>query len=654
VVAIITDSTQRKYVITNLGGLFRTRQDQQEWEHLTGMSTDTLDMVTSLILKPNGYLYAGTTKGIQRSTDDGVSWVKLNLDSNSYISTLAIDSSGNIFAGFAGGLVIRSSDEGENWSPFGTGFPPYIITSLTVLQSHLFAGTDYGVYRIALNETSWTWASNGLSGSYIQAMETTPSGTLLVGLDFGLYYSINQGEEWHPLGLGGLSINGIAATSDLIVVTSYSAGVFRSIDSGTTWSDVDFEYPYPQSISITPPGSLLVGTTFHGLVESDSGVGWTQIGPPAVNVFRVVRGVEGDIWAGSDRGRIFRSTNHGNTWTTVVDSLHPGNIIAAILPLSSDTICAGGYAFGVYRSTDAGVSWVSSNSGLTDDDVEDLAVDSAGNILAGTRGGLFKSTDRSQTWVPLLPDEFINTVVVTSSGAIIVGTSWHGAFRLIDVDSTWQQINNGLTSLSVISLALDDSGVMYAGTSTAGIFRTTNFGDSWEYTGLDSSYVQDLEINSNGDIFVALPPRGVYRSRNSGVTWDRIVGGLSDSYCNDVAIDRDGYIYAGTRIAGVFRSIMSTTEVVGESTPRIFSLEQNYPNPFNPGTTISFHLGERGFVTLKVFDLLGREVSTIFEGDLLPGYYQRIFRGNGLASGVYIYRLTTQKHVEIKRMLLLW
>ena len=87
--------------------------------------------------------------------------------------------------------------------------------------------------------------------------------------------------------------------------------------------------------------------------------------------------------------------------------------------------------------------------------------------------------------------------------------------------------------------------------------------------------------------------------------------------------------------------------------PDFFFLTQNYPNPFNPTTTISFSIGHSSFVTLKVFDVLGREVSSIVSEELKPGSYKRMFRGSGLPSGVYLYQLQSNNISQTKKLLLL-
>ena len=84
-----------------------------------------------------------------------------------------------------------------------------------------------------------------------------------------------------------------------------------------------------------------------------------------------------------------------------------------------------------------------------------------------------------------------------------------------------------------------------------------------------------------------------------------------------------------------------------------FALHQNYPNPFNPSTTFSFSLPSKSFTTLKVFDLIGREVATIVNEDLQTGNYSRQWVAQGLSSGVYFYRLQAGKYIETRKLILL-
>ncbi len=95
-----------------------------------------------------------------------------------------------------------------------------------------------------------------------------------------------------------------------------------------------------------------------------------------------------------------------------------------------------------------------------------------------------------------------------------------------------------------------------------------------------------------------------------------------------------------------------------EGLPTVFALSQNYPNPFNPSTTINFDVPEQARVSLVVYDIIGREVATLVNGDYTAGYHRVTFSANNLASGVYFYRMTSagtdgQNFVQTKKLLLM-
>ncbi len=103
-----------------------------------------------------------------------------------------------------------------------------------------------------------------------------------------------------------------------------------------------------------------------------------------------------------------------------------------------------------------------------------------------------------------------------------------------------------------------------------------------------------------------------------------------------------------------FVSTGSATSVSeNPSQPKAFGLNQNYPNPFNPSTIIEYSISERNAVTLKVFDSLGRDVATLFEGIRQSGDYSAHFDGRNLASGIYFYQLKSGNNIETKKLTLL-
>ncbi|MCW8803890.1 MAG: choice-of-anchor D domain-containing protein [Ignavibacteriaceae bacterium] len=114
---------------------------------------------------------------------------------------------------------------------------------------------------------------------------------------------------------------------------------------------------------------------------------------------------------------------------------------------------------------------------------------------------------------------------------------------------------------------------------------------------------------------------------------------------------------AGTRDSKVIclsggTDFVSNTEIA-ELIPADYSLLQNYPNPFNPSTIIEFKIPEVGLATLKIYDLLGRELKTLVNEEMQPGVYKIDFDASGLASGIYFYTLQTGEFMSTKKMVLL-
>ena len=87
--------------------------------------------------------------------------------------------------------------------------------------------------------------------------------------------------------------------------------------------------------------------------------------------------------------------------------------------------------------------------------------------------------------------------------------------------------------------------------------------------------------------------------------------------------------------------------------PAKYRLDQNYPNPFNPSTKINFSITKPGFVSLKVFDITGKEVDNLLSENLKTGTYEYSFNGAGLSSGTYFYTLRVNEFIQTKSMILI-
>ncbi len=133
-------------------------------------------------------------------------------------------------------------------------------------------------------------------------------------------------------------------------------------------------------------------------------------------------------------------------------------------------------------------------------------------------------------------------------------------------------------------------------------------------------------------------------------------GAAAASGANNKIVGTLGQAAIGHR-AGFWYStidlVTSVEQIEDELLPTEFRLDQNYPNPFNPSTTIRFALPKTSNVTIKIYDVLGRQVATLVDEKYQPGVYKIIFEAGELASGLYIYRIQTEGFTQSRKLMLL-
>jgi len=116
-----------------------------------------------------------------------------------------------------------------------------------------------------------------------------------------------------------------------------------------------------------------------------------------------------------------------------------------------------------------------------------------------------------------------------------------------------------------------------------------------------------------------------------------------------------GFGHVGTKMFVDDLSWSNTSDVkeLDNGIPGEYDLMQNYPNPFNPSTTIRYSIPEANFATIKVYDMLGNEVTTLVNEEQSAGNYEVEFNASELSSGIYFYKLQAGSFVETKKMILL-
>jgi len=133
--------------------------------------------------------------------------------------------------------------------------------------------------------------------------------------------------------------------------------------------------------------------------------------------------------------------------------------------------------------------------------------------------------------------------------------------------------------------------------------------------------------------------------------WAKTVSGSYQINMSYNTSEEDYFYHFGKNVNIIYSGVTNLENEINLNIS--FNLEQNYPNPFNPNTTINFTIPNNGFVTLKVYDILGKEVTTLVNQELNSGFHTASFNANNLSSGTYFYVLKFNNYTISKKMLLI-
>ncbi|HET9795535.1 MAG TPA: hypothetical protein VFS34_13865 [Thermoanaerobaculia bacterium] len=328
------------YAASHFGGLFASTDHGATWtriDHdLAAFGPYAFVFDTSA-----GVAYAALDGDFGHSLDGGVTWSIANDGyAAQYVPTVAFDpdSPNIVFAGTWGNGVFRSTDSGNTWT--ATSVPAFVLGLLFDRHdpnvAYFVGGNEVGIMKSTDGGRSWKAMNSGLGPvEEFQALAQSGSGDVLLTGDFhgNVYRSTDGGASWHKAvtGLSASSINFLAA--DPIAAFTFfvatDSKIFRTTDGGVHWAPSGSGYPgAPGAILVDPFSSaiLLAGspsayfTRGTGAWRSvNGGISWTSVGGAlqnqTVETFAADPAHMGVIYAGTFGGGVYRSTDHGATWT---------------------------------------------------------------------------------------------------------------------------------------------------------------------------------------------------------------------------------------------------------------------------------------------------------------------------------------------------
>lgn len=404
--------------------------------------------------------------------------------------------------------------------------------------------------------------------------------------------------------------------------------------------------------------------------------------------FHAVKLVNRNVaWACADGGVVVRSLDGGRTWTRVAaptsENLYCINALNENVAIVGDGPESG--AARLYRTTDGGQSWqVVDASGSFWNAIHFFNAQNGiaqSDPVSATSGFiLVRTTDGGATWSPIAQPVSAGNGEFGLVGSLqFVGNSgWFGTnqgrvLRTTDGGATWSSSTAAGSSDWLIAVAFSSQNMGVVGGYTlqnrqianSVLRRSANAGQTWTTPSLPNAlaFFGGTGVPEVGQLWLsAVSSQGpaIFTSRDAGATWlphnsaplTDVIASFSFVVESDtvfgLALASDGVLL---RYAQPARA-SSIVRELGTDRPQRFKLEQNYPNPFNPMTTIVYQLPVTSDVSLKVYDVLGREVATLFSGRQNAGRYQAQFNASQLSSGLYFYRLQAGSYVETKKMTL--
>ncbi len=674
------------------GGLFRSTDDGLRWEAadagLPRTDEGLLDDVLSVLAQDDA-VYAGTYAGVYRSTDGGEGWTPAHDGlPDPAIAQALLHEGGVLLAGTRAG-VYRSTDGGEGWT-LGDGLPLDLsgnvlpVEALALHQGLLFAGTYDGVYRSADGGATWEAANTGIPpdrGTFHPRVRAFAR----VGADLfaatisggGVYRSSDHGEHWRALNDGlpqrpnGQTASVIAlAALDGILVAGTDRGLYRSADLGQTWTPSRPGLPEDLYVpTLTARGASLFAATFQGLYRSDDqGRSWRLVvqSVPTPARVRALGSSDPHLFATAEQDDLyqtrtpaFRSTDAGASWLPADAALTGSTFFANV---GADLYAGGGC---LYRSADHGLHWTLLGEGQLPCYVRAVAAH-GGRLYAGTGryilnaddGAVYLSEDEGTTWAQGgLADVQVLTLVALEGG-VLAGTGGLYAREgvLWTTDGVlWEPVNEGLPErVGVFSLVVAGADVFAV--TDAGVFVSSTGRIAW--TPFNTGFPAGLAVRALlavGDLLLAGADRGVYVSPRRLARWTALHEGLPDDGARRVralALFEDD-VFIGTE-AGLWRRPLAEVLALGSSVaaeqPAAFHLDPVHPNPFRGRTTIPVVLAGAAQVSLKIYDVQGRQIATLFSGWMAGGTHRFVWDASRAPAGLYLCRLTTATAAQTRTL----
>lgn len=502
--------------------------------------------------------------------------------------------------------------------------------------------------------------------------------------------------------LDDVRIPGSASTSSTVLLTGSGIAMgteliymFKSTNNGASWDSVGHLSPtqpwastYYSADYIGTSDSIIAVGAFGLINKRNNASSRTcftnfQFANTLYDVWaQSINGLVIAVGASSSAGAVFdqilRSTNGGTTWSIVNWTTAATAALNSIDMINGTTGWAVGTNSTVLKTTNAGLTWDSLPAAVTgmaptlNLSKVDFVDVNTGYIFSKTINGtvgdtttIFKTTNAGANWTKLRLTGAVGTTnYIYGAYMLNANTGWivnytPRPYMTTDGGVTWtQQAIVDVFGGFMYDVKMANATTGYISGSSGKIYKTTNGGTLWDTISkpTNATYAFNaLEVINPTTVLVVGATGTTLYTSNSGTSWG--IYNTSGSTINGVyqfndgkafAVGSSGYMWKNTNM------VTGTGSNISEI-PGTYELAQNYPNPFNPTTTIKFAIPKAGLVTIKVYDIVGREITRIVNNQFYnAGWNNVLFNASELSSGVYFYSMIVDNNViGTKKMVLL-
>lgn len=698
------------YQGTKANGVWRSVDGGMTWQRSSGglpTVTDSLDWwfgdyaeITTLAIHPDqpGTVWAGVKgNGLFSSVDGGLSWgvVEAGLPASLNVSEVVYDpdSTFHIYLAVAEGVhggLYQSLDEGESWQlttalPNGTehGISSVFVNPAStnhVLASASNMGAVYESYDYGVGWDSLSAGQHDIKQVVIDPIEPEvlfaravngEGESVLIG-------RFNYGADWYPVPNDNpwVQVNYLSMGHDGTVYVQVADSLLRGDDGGWRWDPIFVDVPKEREstqlcVEVNPlnPDRVFLANRYGVFKSNNRGNSYTLCvdGIDNISISSVIPHPTDPLVATAiSKTGIWRTENRGESWTILLQGTFSSFFHD---PLYPDTLYAGGMT--ILRSYNGGQSWEDLETDF-DTEVTALACHPVYTqmLYAGGRQEFHASNNYGDTWdlqtIEYADDEAIKEV---HAGVVYDDDIYFGHIGIhysINSGRNWDWISAPfrIWKLEFLESALRMYGVLAQVVNEQPfIGYSTDGGYTWSVInqGVPSAKLSDLEMNpQNNSHLLITSEYGVFSTWNHGADWTRLEGPY-DYRTTELAFSCDNRtLYVGTNTHGIWSAtdLVSSVENEVEQQPCQLLINTFYPNPFNSSTRMNMTTPEGTNISAKVYNVLGKEIRTLFEGRADNNELEVIWNGvdtngNHVSSGVYIVELRSANLIKRRKVVCL-